>query len=333
MKILYIDPRRYTHNADLHIAFIAYMKKKRYHQIIAYGPFMEKHLGSGIHPSKNPNKELKYLVNKHRPDCIISYNANGSSYELGLDNVHLYEWCADFLSRTDVPKFHFSTDLMRSGPRQDQIDWFKDLNYTASFVRHKASLKYDVKIPTYWVPFSVDKDLYEAYSWQTIKTKYHKVGFIGAAHNSSKRLYENRIAAIDFLLEKNKLSITKIVDYDKFTRKMLFGKDYIEFLTQNLFGLTCGGSCNYMTAKYFQIPAARSLLVCTDTEGLELFPKDTYIKYDKNNLNKMYDEIIYHENNLKEAKNKINTLHEYVVENHSHHQRILEMTELIKKHI
>ena len=41
--------------------------------------------------------------------------------------------------------------------------------------------------------------------------------------------------------------------------------DYIKFLTNNLFNLTCGGNCNYFTAKHFQIPAAYSMLVCADT--------------------------------------------------------------------
>lgn len=333
MRILYIDNRNYSHNADIHIDFFVYMGAKKYHQIIPYGKYLNRFFNQAQTPGKKPVQELEALVQKHRPDCIITYNCNGSSYEVKLDNPNLYQWCEEFLIKTSIPKFHFTTDYCRNGFRQEQADWFKKLNYTAAFFRHKVSLEHAIEIPAYWVPFSVDRSLYEKNAVTNLKKKELKVGFVGAAHNSAKDLYSNRIAAIDYLLGKHQLNITKIIDSKKFERKILHGADYVKFLTKNLFGLTCGGTCNFMTAKYFQIPAAASMLIGTNTKGLEIFPKETFIIYDKENLDEMYREIKYYENNLGDAKKKIFELQNYVLENHSHHQRILEFTKIIKSHI
>jgi hypothetical protein len=330
LKILYIDNKLYSHNKDIHVNFFSYINEKGLHQIIPYGKYLNKCFDKAIMPGKNPNKELKSLVEKTKPDCIITYNSNGSSYEVKMDNVHYYEWCQDFLGNTNVPKFHFTTDYCRSGFKQEQADWFKNLNYAAAFFRHKVSLQHPIQVPAFWIPFSVNKELYEKNSISDLNLKEIKVGFIGAAHNSSKELYSNRIAAIDLLLKNKKLNLTKVIDEKKFERLTLQGSEYVKFLTKNLFNLTCGGTCQFMTAKYFQIPAARSFLICTPTVGLEDFPENTYILYTKDNVNELIHQINYYEKNLKEAKFKIETLNKHVIENHSHLRRIDEMTKIIK---
>jgi hypothetical protein len=309
------------------------MDKKKYHTVIPYGLFLGKYFKKTIVPGANPNKELIKIVEEHKPDCIITYNCNGSSYELKLDNINLYKWCENFLKTTKIPKFHFTTDYCRSGFKPEQSKWFSDLNYTAAFFRHKVSLNHPIDIPAYWIPFSVDRELYEKNSIHGLKVKKKKVGFIGAAHNSAQELYKNRIEAINYLKNKDYLSITKIINNDKFERKMLFQDSYVDFLTKNLFNLTCGGTCNFFTAKYFQIPAAYSMLVCSDTVGLDMFPEDTYIKYDIKHLDEMFEKIKLHEMNLKLTKVKISNLNQYVLNNHSHHQRILDLTKVIKLHL
>ena len=121
----------------------------------------------------------------------------------------------------------------------------------------------------------------------------------------------------------------------KFSREILLREKYVKFLTKNLFGLTCGGTCNYITAKYFQIPAANSMLICTDTVGLEMFPKDTYITYDpsKESLSRMYSSIKYYLKNKKEAEYKISVLNNYVLREHSHKRRASGLLRLFKEYV
>lgn len=329
IKILYIDNRNYGHNQDLHVDFFSYQYRKKNDIIIPYGKHLSKFFGTSIVPEKNPNKQLEIIVKNEKPNCIITYNPNGSSYEIKQDNINLYKWCEDFLKNTAVPKCHFSTDFCRDGYRKDQVDWFKDLNFSTAFFRHKVALKYPIEIPSYWIPFSIDNKLYCKNVEYDIRKKNNKVGFLGAAHNSSKELYENRIAAIDFLSQKGKVSLSKIIDKNKFEREILKGKSYVKFLTSNLFGLTCGGTCNFMTAKYFQIPAAYSYLLCTNTDGLEIFPEETYITYDKSSVEELYEKIIEAEIDLKKTHKKIKELHNYVIQHHNHERRWLEVKALL----
>lgn len=332
MKILYIDNRQYGHNIDIHINFIAHMEKS--HEIIGYGTFLERYLTKTIKPNiESPKKGFERVINKFKPDVILTYNCNGSSYEAKLDNISLYDWISEPLSRVDIPKFHITTDYCRSGFIKEQADWFKDLKYSASFFRHKAALKYPIEIDAFWLPFSVDKKMYTKYSITDLKLKQNKVGFLGAAHDSAKELYINRIKAIDYLLERKMLQLSKVTDELKFKRQIFVGPEYIKFLTKNLFGLTCGGTCNFFTAKYLQIPASYSMLVCTQTDGLDLFPKDTYILYDKSNLDNMFaqlEEAILHK---KRTTEKIRTLNSYVIDNHNHDIRTKQLVKIMKRYI
>ena len=333
MRILYIDNRKYGHNADLHIDFISYMSKKKYHRVIGLGKYLHKYLPEAILPNHRMiSAHLDQVMAKYKPDLILTYNCNGSSYEIGQDNINLYRWISKYLSKVQIPKFHVTTDYCRSGFRQSQADWFSEIGYSASFFRHKVALDHPIGVDKYWLPFSIDKKLYLKNINKDVTSKSNNVGFLGAAHNSSQKLYENRISAIDGLMKRDMLEITNVLD-KKFTRKMLFGDNYVKFWTKNLFGLTCGGTCNFMTAKYFQIPAAYSMLVCTDTNGIELLPKDTYITYSKGKIKKLISDLDYHIKNKDITRDKIDTLHNYVVKSHDHHTRILEMTEVFKKYV
>lgn len=334
-KILYIDNKQYGHNADLHIEFIASLDDQINFKIIGYGNFLKGYIKNtyqiplksankkyGIHQDidiKKSDLELDKILKIHKPDLILTYNSNGSSYEVGLDNINLYSWISEKLSKLDIPKYHITTDYCRSGFRQDQSEWFEEVGYTGAIFRHKESLKYPISVPKYWLPFSVNASRYQKNIEINMDKKDKKVGFVGAAHNSAVELYSQRIAAIDFLISKSMLRTTQVVG-PNFERKIVTGEAYVKFLTGNMFNLTCGGTCNFFTAKYIQIPASYSMLICANTNGLELFPKETYIEYSITNLNKLYDDIIFHLNNKSIIKEKINILHNYVIKNFNYNK-------------
>lgn len=333
VRILYIDNRQYGHNADLHIDFIKFLNDKKYDVIIPYGNHLKTRFSNAISVDfRNVKSQLDFIVKRYKPQLILTYNCNGSSYEVGRDNVALYRWVSDSLSKVGIPKFHITTDYCRPGFRQDQADWFDYVGYSAAIFRHKESLKYPLGIPKFWLPFSINKGLYERNICKDIHKKHKMVGFIGAAHNTGS-IYADRIAAIDFLLERGLLKTTKVLNKDTFSREILLGKDYIRFITNNMFGLTCGGTCRYFTAKYLQIPAAYSMLICSDTNGLELLPKDAYILYDRSNLDKLYKDITYHIKSPKTTRDKVDFLHKYVIENHNHHKRALDLRAIFKEYI
>jgi len=333
MRILYIDNRRYGHNADLHIDFISFLHKNKYDRIIPYGDNLKRHFKDAISINRRGvSKQLNKIIAKYKPHAILTYNCNGSSYEVGLDNISLYKWVSDALSKVDIPKFHITTDYCRSGFRQDQAKWFEYVGCSAGIFRHKESLKYPLGVDKFWLPFSVDAGLYKKYGQKDVAKKNKKVGFIGTAHDTGK-LYINRMMAIDFLKKEKMLKTTSIVDKKKFKREMLFGPKYVRFITGNMFGLTCGGTCNYFTAKYLQIPAAYSMLVCADTNGLEMFPKDTYILFDRNNLEEMREKIMFHINNTGETREKIDCLNKYVLEKHNHDKRARDLRRIIKRFV
>jgi len=331
MKILYIDMRGPSHNAELHVDFIKFMHDKNFCEILPYGDRLKAIFPNTIRVEKHRvAKQLGEILLKHKPDAILTYNRNGSGYEDLLDNVNLYKWAEEALSKISIPKFHITTDYCRSGYREEQAKWFEDLGYTAAIFRHRESLKYPCKIESFWLPFSVDASLYSKFNKISYSSKRRQVSFLGTAFQNPD-LYANRIAAINALSKKGLLSTSKTVDKITGQTQMIIGDGYQRFLSKYMFGLACGGTCNYMTAKYFQIPASRSMLVCSDTNGLDLFPEGTYIKYSIENIDKLCSEVEYYIKNIGEAKWRVKTLANHVLKNHNHRVRATQLISFIEK--
>jgi len=333
MKILYIDTRSPGHNAELHVDFIKFMHDKGFCEILPYGNRLRSKFSNAISINEHRvSGQLDEILLKHKPDAILTYNKNGSSYKDLRDNISLYKWVEEALSNIDVPKFHVTTDYCRSGYREEQSKWFEDLGYTAAIFRHRESLKYPCGIESFWLPFSVDASLYAKFNKMNYFAKRQKVSFLGTALQNPS-LYRNRVAAINALEESGLLATSRVVDKVTGYTQMIIGVGYQRFLSKHMFGLTCGGTCNYMTAKHFQIPAARSMLICSDTNGLDLFPEDTYIKYSAENVDKLCSDVEYYIKNRKEAKEKTMILTNHVLRNHNHRVRAEQFISFLKAHL
>jgi hypothetical protein len=316
MKILYLDDKKHGYNSNIHLDFFSWMQKK--HEIIGVGTYLGDKLKRSYCPSeKNIKKQINRIIKKEQPDFVITYNA-------GSNNAFRLKWLNEVLPQIDLPKFHISTDYCRNRFEPNQAKWFEKMGFAASLFRHKVSLKHPLNIDKYWFPFSINTEEYQANINKNISNKVKKVAFVGA-YKKSKGLYKKRVAAIDFLRQNNFLneSVDRII-----------GLDFIQFWSENMFGLTCSGVCNYFVAKHIQIPAAYSMLVCDGTApGIETFPEDTYITYNADNIKELKPKILYHINNPKITKKKIDILHKHVLRNHSHSQRERELVKIVKKYL
>lgn len=322
MNILYIDNRRYTYNADNHVNFFSSLQGRV--RVVGVGD----HLGGKLAKSYSSEANIPSILKKHKIDAIVSYNPSGN-------NRDKMRWFADRISKIDIPKFHISTDYCRGGFSQSEADWFEEVGYCHAFFRTKISLTHPLNIPGSWLPFSFDRKKYSKFSIKEVNKKFDRVAFAGAAHFSSTSLYSKRIAAIDYL-EKKKLIVQPPMRTDSKGRRVrsrVVGEKYIKFYTENLFGLTCGGICNFFVAKYIQIPAMHCMLVCTNTVGLENYPTDTYIEYEVGNLDKLKKDIEYHIKNKTETRDKIIRLNSHVNKKHTHYQRGKDFVNLIKKYL
>ena len=322
MNILYIDNRRYTYNASIHVDFFSSLQSKV--GVVGLGDY----LGDKLAKSYSSEANIPSILSRHKIDAIVSYNS-------GSNDRAKMSWVADRISKIDIPKFHITTDYCRRGFSKGQADWFNEVGYCHAFFRHKVSLKHPLNISKSWLPFSFDRGKYDKLSIKKVNYKLNKVAFAGAAHFSSKSLYSKRIAAIDYL-GGQKLIVQPPMKTDskgRMVRSRVVGEKYIKFYTENLFGLTCGGTCNFFVAKYIQIPAMHCMLICASTVGLEDYPVDTYIEYEVGNLDKLKRDIKYHIKNKSETREKIMILNSHVNKKHTHCQRGKEFVSLIKKYL
>lgn len=332
--VLYIETEPPTHNSELHTDFLKSMCTDGLIDIVAIGPqFLKKIFPKYIYLNKRLDiyKQLDRAALRVGADAVLTYNKNGSWYGV-KDNIALYSWAQDAISRLSLPKFHITTDYCRDGFHQDQSEWFCQLGYSAAIFRHKVSLEYDCSVDKYWLPFSVDRRRYSGLARRAHSSRCPKVSFAGTAFQFPD-LYRKRIAAIKALDSAGVLATPRVVDRDSGRLQMITGSGYQKFLSRYKFGLTCGGTCNFMTAKYFQIPASGSILVCSDTHGLELFPEDLYLVFDEKNIDDLISKVSFYNKNKKYAEEVASKLTGFVLKNHNNKIRGQQLLGIIKNYI
>ena len=165
-NILYIESRNPGHNSELHFDFIRYMHNKNFCKIFLFSNrklTLNAPKSESFYAGHDIYNQIQRIITRNKIDFIMTYNKNGSNYGV-KDNVSLYRWVQDAISKTNIPKVHVTTDYCRDGFVSDQAQWFSDLGYSAAIFRHKVSLKYPCPIKNFYLPFSVDKGLYAKYS-------------------------------------------------------------------------------------------------------------------------------------------------------------------------
>ena len=65
----------------------------------------------------------------------------------------------------------------------------------------------------------------------------------------------------------------------------------------------------------------------------KMFPKDTYILFDRHNLEDMYNKILLSIENKKETREKIDILHKFVIDKHNHSKRARDLRKIVKKYV
>jgi len=322
MKILYIDDKNYIHNASSHIEFVASLEENKLFDLIGYGSFLRKLIKGSFRPRTNLiESQVDRMLKTHKPDIILTYNS-------GPNISELYKWIAEKLSRIDIPKVHIATDYMRDGFDREQADWFEHIGYEAVFFRHKVCMDFPLGVKKFLLPLSINPSIYNKNIRLEVEKKDELVGFLGSS-SLYPDLYANRIAAMNKLRDVDLLKETRFLE-ERNRNQMMLGDHYVKFLTNNLFNLTCGGSCSYFVAKHIQIPAAYSMLVCTEVPGLESLPEGCYIKYDKNDLEKLVEEVRFHISNKDIVSEKISILHKYVMKNCTHKVRGMQFKKIIE---
>ena len=300
----------HDYNSVIHIDFISEMQRS--YSILEYGKPSGKFK---LFDFANNIKNFDKLFNIFKPDFFLTYNSNGSI--LGKRNPDRYKWIKEIYKKYDIPKFHITTDHCRDSYDLEQIEWFKDYGITCAFFRHKNFVEEDIGVPCFWLPFSVKRTNFKKNNIK-FENRQNAISFVGSY---SHPVYEPRRVAINYLKNKGCIVVPK---------GRVVGVDYLKFISSCKASLTCGSNAGFFVAKYLEILASGSLLVCNQTPGLEIIPKEYYLLYDYKNMDDFYDRYlaeindVYLEDRLKESEN-------FALVKHSHTKRIKEFENIIKE--
>lgn len=311
--IFFNDYKFYDYNSGIHIDFISEMQKK--YDILEYGKPSGKFDNFA---EKGSAKQFKDIYNTFKPDFFLSYNSNGSTK--GKRNYERFSWLKKIYKNYDTPKFHITTDHCRDEIDEKQNSWFKDYGITCALFRHKNYEKNKIGIPCEWLPFSVKREVYLDNTIEFSKKK-DKISFVGSTKH---KVYKPRRDAINFLTNKGLISKPA---------KKVVGPDYCKFMSSHIAGITCGSTKNFFVAKYLEILASGSFLLCSKTDGLEVIPDEYYMLYDSKNMQDFYDKYIDFISNKKRLKSIIKESQNFVLVKHCHKKRIRQFDKIIKKNL
>lgn len=349
MNILLLDPKRkaYSHNIELHTGLFRYMQGNHFilrvanHKVLE---FKNQIITKNATFNEISYNKIKSLIRKYKINLIVAYNSHNFLPE---DHLHMLS----HLSKIKIPKVYICGDFFRYGVEPKILNQLKSGKFDAVMFRQKKSIwKETESLNPMWLPYSIPKEKYK------ISERYRipKIGFVGSSifylpqkneklnknqvqklknkADMRNSLYKNRIKAIEFFEKYNLISQTKLnLTPKNRQRDKLFGSKYIDFLSKHQFGLTCAGDCDFLVSKYFEIPAAGSILVCTDACGLEIFPEHLYVKYQPEKLNLALKQIKNLIDNPKEAEEMAKALQDFVFENHSHEEREKDFFKMLKE--
>jgi len=314
LKVIFFNNYKFhKYNSSIHIDFIKNLES--HFDIVEYGLRSGK-FKSGL--KAGSFSDFKKLYRSFDPDLFLSYNSNGSNP--GKRNHERYTWMEQIYKFYDIPKFHFTVDFCRDGFEDKEISWFEEMGIQNAIFRHKNYLKTKLKVNSFWVPFSVDRNMFTKNSVPFEKKK-NLVSFVGT---SSHKVYQKRRAAIEYLGKK------KLLNHNQ--KKIILGQ-YVRALSKFKFGLTCGGTTDFFVAKYLEIPASGSILVCTETDGFDTIKKYVkHIVYDPENMDEFLDKYSSMVSDPK-IKKYIDESQNYVLVKHCHEKRVRQFYKLVLENI
>lgn len=314
LKVIFFNNYKFhKYNSCIHIDFIKKLESK--FDIVEYGLRSKKFKNTLPFGSLS---EFKRLFRDFEPNLFLSYNSNGSNP--GKRNHERYAWMEGIYKLYDIPKFHFTVDFCRDGFTQEETSWFKKMGIQNAIFRHKNYLKTDLNVKSFWVPFSVDREMFER-NYIPFEKKKDGIGFVGSLNHE---VYKKRKAAVDYLSEAGLIS--------RPNKKVILDQ-YVRALSNFKFGLTCGGTTDFFVAKYLEIPASGSILVCTETDGFDSIRKYVkHIVYDPNNMGGFLEEYL---DLSKDPKNKkyLAESRNYILVKHCHEKRVRQFYKLVLDNI
>jgi hypothetical protein len=314
IKIIFLnDYRFYDYNSSIHVGFLSKMQEK--YDILEVGE-NSGHFKS--HQEKVGVDDFNGVFQTFKPDFFLTYNSNGSTY--GKRNFERFSWLNDIYRHFDVRKIHITTDHCRDAIEDCQNEWFEKMGITCALFRHQNYDQKKIKIPCVWLPFSVDKDL-ALKNNVPFRSKRNKISFVGSKEHCS---YEPRRKALEFLKGKG-----LIVEPDG----KIINDEYFNYLSKHIFGLTCGSTKRFFTAKYIEILASGAFLICSDTDGLEIIPDEYYIKYNHNNMSEFYEKYLSLVKDKKKLRDKTKSSRDFVLTKHCHKKRISQFDKIIKRYL
>ena len=174
----------------------------------------------------------------------------------------------------------------------------------------------------------------------------HSFGYrsIWEKYSSKNRFKNNKClnpgyAGLDYLMRRELLKYPELSDSiyhdEKYVgniivnRRPMFGEDYVKKLNSYVCCFTCPSRFNYPLAKYFEIPAAGSLLVakkCKDIEELGFIPNVHYIEVQEDNHIDVIRAILKGENKYDDIVEEGRKL---VLENFGIEKRIKQLERII----
>ena len=200
---------------------------------------------------------LEHFYGDGKPDWIIT-------------GLHYLTELPAFLERIDVPKAAFFEDTYNQLLKRVIPLWTK---YKIKLVFHRYQqnmqvFKNQITAKWLWHPWGIDTEVFKPYT----KAKKFDISMMG---RMNYRFYDRRRNLLQ-ALQGNSLRILHKPHPGCFRPQRgqqkpntVVGQEYADLLSQSLIGITTGGAPGYSVCKFFEIPAAGSLLLAPMVDDLK----------------------------------------------------------------
>lgn len=252
---------------------------------------------------------IKHYYGPGRPDAIVFYTHDKGRTEEAREiegTLKVMIGCDEVRHAYFIRRFH----------KEHKIDLV-----ISKYLR--PGLGQEVQLPVEYLPHSVDSKIFKDYNLK----KEYDISFFGTF--KPPRIYRDRDAICRMI---NNSQYKYILEKKYGGRKFIDSLTVAQVINKSKVGFAVPSGRDFLLSRYFEIPACRSMLLCSDTPGLaNCFEKDKhYILF--NGLSDFKDKLDYYLRNDDERQKITDAAHEHVMRNHTHEIRAKQFVKILEKY-
>lgn len=266
---------------------------------------------------------------KFKPDFILHYDIGWS---------YTYAPKIEGLGSCNIPVGCFVNDI--HNPRYERTSYFESVKPALIFTTYDKPFK--KHFPEYaarqiWWPFGINPNVFK--DWHLEKTIDYLLMGLNFDRSNEKDLRERQMWNSRYPFREKVLETMRNEDgfiynrhpghFAKSSEKLIVNDKYAKTINEAKIFFTCGGIDEYAVAKFFEIPACRTLMLAYPNEDVFNLGFEDGVNFVACSMDDFYEKAQFYKNHDAERQKITDAGYKFVHENHTNRIRAKQFVQAV----